>query len=150
VSLIVQRCTDAVFIDFVIEEMLEHVTNDQNTTCPPAALLMQHPDVIFLEAKDSESGVRHGIWMVWAGECHTVLLPSLRGAKAFLATRKAIEWMWQNTDLPALTTYSYDCSPHVELLARRMGFVETEQISDGTTVKGRPVVTKLFLLKRPT
>ena len=81
-------------------------------------------------------------------EAHTALLPSCRGKDAVKATRMAIAWVFEHTEIPYISSYAFSDSPSVSWFCRAVGMepVKTEPWS--STRNGKPVDITYFKINR--
>lgn len=145
--MIVRICSDAGFIDRVFRELFEQITVDGYDEAPSGQACLDSKQLLFLEVEDR--GERHGLFMFHGTEVHTMLLPSLRGARAVVAARAVLSWIWTNTSFPEVTSYSYSNAPHVKFFALRVGLQEVGTLDEGVTIKGKPVLTTRLSISRP-
>lgn len=97
-------------------------------------------------------GVPAGVWwLIWKGdavEAHTALLPECRGARAIKATKMAIQWVFDNTNASAITSYAWSDSPAVAWFCRAVGMTKTETKPWPATRNGVPVDISYYAIQR--
>lgn len=143
----VSRCFDARTIEHFFETLHDDLTVDEFPQRPTGRQILAIPDSFVIQV--TESGVPRGIWLFIGTETHTLLSPELRGARALRATREAIQWVWENTGLPRITSYFYSHRPDVKLFVRLLGFSTLDTVDEGYHVKGKPVIRTNVQLLRP-
>ena len=142
------RCEDPTFVDDVIAQLLPQLITDQYPTVEPAGVLMQRPDVTFIQVGE-KGKTPEGLGGLYGDVIHTLFLPSLRGGRAVRAAQTAIDWVWDNTNLPAIRSFVFSHRPEVALFARLLGFEFYGAAESGATVGGVPVDKYNLALKRP-
>jgi hypothetical protein len=139
----VELCRDADVLDAILHhpDVGERTRHD---TMPPLAEMTLKP---LLETNPSASavlarvrGVPAGFWLVLAKgagvfEIHTNFLPQYRGAKALVASRLALDWMFLNTPATRLTSFVPGCLPEVAAYAAWCG-LKTDFIRPAAWPKG--------------
>ncbi len=125
---------DVAYIDSVLTTLLPLINTDQCRDPVPAALFVDKPEFRFL--KVSVDGVPAGLVMMVLNEVHTCFLEPLRGKLALKAGKAVLDWIWKNTDLLCITSYSYAHRPEVAWFAKAMGFREDRTYDDGSTFDG--------------
>lgn len=126
----VEVCRDADLLDAILHhpEVGERTRHDE---MPPLAEMTLKPLIeggqgaIALLAR--VKGEAAGFWLVLAKgagvfEVHTNFLPQYRGAKALLASRLALDWMFLNTPALRLTSFVPGCMPEVAKYQAWNGF----------------------------
>jgi hypothetical protein len=126
----VELCRDADVLDAILHhpDVGERTRHDE---MPPLAEMTLKP---LLETNPSASavlarvrGVPAGAWLVLAKgagvfEIHTNFLPQYRGAKALLASRLCLEYLFLQTPVTRLVSFCPDCLPEAWSYAQACGF----------------------------
>lgn len=81
-------------------------------------------------------------------EAHTALLPTCRGRAAITATRKAMQWVFDNTDAAFIRSYAWSDSPAVAWFCRAVGLKPAERAPWPNTRNGASVDIQWFNLNR--
>lgn len=90
-------------------------------------------------------------WLIWKGdtvEAHTALTDACRGRAAIDATKKAIRWVFDNTNAKAITSYAWSDSPAVAWFCRAVGMSKIETKSWPSTRDGQPVSITYYSVNR--
>lgn len=132
-------------------DIFDSMTDDRYPTMPenPVETMKSLPGIFLRAMKD---GAFAGIWwLIWRGkalEAHTMLLPNCRGADAIEATKKAIRWVFDNTDAEAITSYAWSDSPAVNWFCRKVGLKRDRTEPWPATRNGHQVDITWFTLTR--
>lgn len=147
-------CTDAAYVDGLIEELRDQIAPDGYDDAAPSvtsACWLDRADVLCIEVR--VDGSRSGAFLFLPENggmtVHTLLVPPARGAVAIEAGKTALRWVWNNTTWPRLHSYCYEPHKHTLLFAKRCGFQVAGTISDNTTIDHKPVRTLLLVIDRP-
>ncbi len=99
-------------------EVLPHIADDNS---PPLDVTpyLGEPNVALIVEGGCFFGVWHGSGRV---ECHTCFLPEARGRTALVEGRKAIDFMFKQTNCFELVTRVPANNPAADWYARKMGF----------------------------
>lgn len=128
----------------------------KDDSCPVSPMILQGVDIkaipgFFLRAL--VDGKPAGVWwLIWKGdsvEAHTALLENCRGRDAIEATKRAIAWVWNNTQAKAITSYAWSDSPAVNWFCRAVGMKAGETKAWPNTRNGRAVDITYFAINRP-
>lgn len=90
-------------------------------------------------------------WLIWHGdkvEAHTALTEQCRGRAAIEATKKAIAWVFANTEAEAITSYAWSDSPAVAWFCRAVGMSKNETKAWPSTRNGKPVSITYYSVNR--
>jgi hypothetical protein len=98
-------------------------------------------------------GVPAGVWwLIWKEgdrvEAHTALTDICRGRAAIEATKKAIQWVFENTDAEAITSYAWSDAPAVAWFCRAVGMSKSETKPWPNTRKSKPVEITYYSVNR--
>lgn len=98
-------------------------------------------------------GVPAGVWwLIWKDgdkvEAHTALTDICRGRAAIDATRKAIQWVFDNTEASAITSYAWSDSPAVAWFCRAVGMGRRDTKPWPNTRSGKPVDITYYSVNR--
>jgi len=91
--------------------------------------------VPYVDGKPSGVGIFHPINGVTYG-CHFNILPEYRGSTAINSAKKAIEWMFSNTECLKLTAYAPLTAPWVADFLDRIGAVVEGSLTKSFLKKG--------------
>lgn len=151
----VDKTTDESYIKsvFLNPSIYQSMKDD---SCPAEPSMLAGTDIkavpgFFLRAL--VNGIPAGVWwLIWKGdklEAHTALLENCRGRDAIQATRKAMEWVWENTQARSISSYAWSDSPAVTWFCRAIGMSPDETKLWPCTRNGHEVTITYFSINRP-
>lgn len=146
----IEPTTDEQYIKSVLLSP-EIYANMSDDACPAEPSLLQGVDIksipgFFLRVL--VDGVASGLfWLIWrekSVEAHTALLPNCRGRSAMVATRRAMEWVFKNTQAFSITSYAWSDCPAVKMFCYAVGMTPTVTAPWPATRSGHPVRITYF------
>lgn len=154
-NITVEPTTDEQYIKSVLLDptIYQHMSDD---SCPaePADLaganIMAVPGFFLRALVD---GVPAGVWwLTWKDggkvEAHTALTDICRGRAAIDATKKAIQWVFSNTEAKAITSFAWSDAPAVAWFCRAVGMKKNQTQDWPNTRQGKTVKIHYYSVKK--
>ncbi len=150
----VEPITDESYIKSVFLNPLIY-SDMKDDSCPDDPSMLAESNIMSIQGfflKALVDGIPSGVfWLIWKGknvEAHTALLDNCRGRRAIDATRKALKWVFDNTEAEAVTSYAWSDSPAVAWFCRAVGMKKNETKNWPNTRNGKPVSITYYSVNR--